>query len=123
MKTPSQYKNILAALDVEKIKAEVTDPAEVQEFLARLDIIQGQLKDIETSINFDIHALRSQYQGKLASLNHNPRRKGRVEEEQHVEDKQEEKLAPYQEVKAEVQALLAELDEKRDALAKRPSGA
>ena len=123
MKTPIQYKNMLAALGIDQIKTEDISPTEVQEHLTKLADIQTQIKNIETNLNLDMHALRSQYHGRLSSLNQNPKRKGRAGEEQLVEDKREAKLAPYAEIKAEIQTLLADLEEKRSVLEKRTPSA
>jgi hypothetical protein len=123
MKTPIQYKNMLAALGIDPIKTEDISSTQAQERLVTLADIQTQIKDIETSLNLDMHALRSQYHGRLASLNQKPKRKGRAGEEQLVEDKRDAKLAPYGEVRAEIQTLLANLEEQRSALEKLTAGA
>ena len=110
---------MLETLGIDQIITEDVTPAEAHEHLTKLAEIETQIKDIETSLNFDLHALRSQYSGRLASLNQNPRRKGRADQEQLVEDKRNAKLAPYAELKAEIQTLLADLEQKRSVLEKR----
>ncbi len=118
MKTPHQYTSQLADLGLDQIQVKDLAPAEAQQALARLAGIQSQLKDLETSLNMDIHALRSQYQGRIAALSITTHHKARVEEEQRAAEERDAKLAPYEEVKTQLQALLATLEEKRTALKK-----
>jgi len=118
MKTPIQYKNQLAGLSLDQVKTEGATQDEAQKSLARLDEIHAHVRDLEVSLNLDIHALRSQYQGRIASLSINPHHKPRVEEEQRVEEERDNKLAPYEAVKTQIHELLAELDQKRALLEK-----
>ena len=123
MKTPHQYQNQLADLGLDQIVVDGVAPSEVQKALTRLTEIHLHIKDLETSLNMDIHALRSQYQGRIAALSITTHHKARVEEEQRAEEERDAKLAPYEEVKSKLQALLVTLEEKRAALEKvTPAG-
>ena len=70
----------------------------------------------------DMHALRAQFQGRIASLKITTHHKAKVDEEQRAEEERDAKLAPYDEIKAQLQALLVTLEEKRMALEKVASG-
>ncbi len=124
MKTPAQYQHQIAEFDVEKIKVEGATPAEIQAGLDLAQAMHDQLREIERSLNLDLHALRSQFQGKEASINlMNQRRmsgKRRAEEEQRLQEVEQGKLAPYEEVKKALEALLAGLEEKRSQLESAP---
>jgi hypothetical protein len=122
MKTPTQYKNQLTELGLDQIKIDGVTHPEAQKVLTRLAEIHSHLKDLETSLNLDIHALRSQYQGRIAALSINTHHKAKVEEEQRAEEERDTKLAPYEEVKSQLQALLVTLEEKRAALEKVAPG-
>jgi len=118
MKTPHQYTSQLAELGLDQIVVEGVTGAEAQQALARLAEIHSHLKDLETSLNLDMHALRSQYQGRIAALSITAHHKSRSEEEQRVTEERDAKLAPFEEVKTQLQGLLAALEEKRAALEK-----
>lgn len=118
MKTPLQYKNLINELDLDQIKTENIDPADVKQSISHLMEIQNQLKNTEISLNMDIHALRSQYQGRIKSLSINPHHKPRVEEEQRVQDERDAKLAPYEEVKNQIQTLIEETSKRLAMLEK-----
>jgi hypothetical protein len=123
MKTPNQYKNMLADLAIDQIQVEGLTPAQAQEHLTRLNEIHVKIKDLESSLNFDVHSIRSQFHGRLASFDRNPRRKVHSSEEHLVEDQQEGKLAPYLEIKEQVQKMLAEIEQKRSSLEQSQSKA
>ena len=118
MKTPYQYKSLLGELGLDQVTTEGITGAEAQKVVDRLAEIHTHLKDLETSLNMDMHALRSQYQGRIAALKITTHHKSKVEEEHRVEEEQNAKLAPYDEVKSQLQAQLAVIDEKRTALEK-----
>jgi len=118
MKTPIQYKNQLTELGIDQIKTDGESQAEAENSLSQLAEILQHVKDIETSLNMDIHALRSQFQGRIGALSINQHHKSRVEEEQRVVEERDTKLAPYEEVKSQLQTLLAELEEKKANLEK-----
>ena len=122
MKTPIQYKNQLGELGLDQIKIDGLTGAETQKVAGRLTEIQTHLKDLETSLNMDMHALRSQFQGRIGALKIATHHKSRIEEEQRVEEERDAKLAPYEEVKSELLALLVALEEKRTALEKVAAG-
>ena len=122
MKTPYQYKSLLGDLGLDQIQTDGITDADAQKVHARLIEIQIHLKDIETSLNMDMHALRAQYQGRIGALKIATHHKSRVEEEQRVEEERDAKMAPYEEVKAQLQALLVTLEEKRAALEKVAPG-
>jgi hypothetical protein len=119
MKTPLQYKNQLVDLGIDQIPAENISPAEAKQNLEQLEVIHARIRDTETGLNMDIHALRSQFQGRLAALGINSKRKVRSGEEQRVEEESDIRLAPYEEVKAQIQTLLKEIEEKRALLDKK----
>jgi hypothetical protein len=123
MKTPHQYQNLLTDLGLDQIMVDGITHSEAQKALTRLTEIHVHLKDLETSLNMDIHALRSQYQGRIAALSITTHHKAKVEEEQRAEEERDNRLAPYEEVKSQLQALLVTLDEKRAALEKVATGA
>ena len=118
MKTPHQYTSQFADLGLDQIKVEGLTQAEAQQALTRLAEIHSHLKDLETSLNLDMHALRSQFQGRIAALSITTHHKARVEEEQRAAEERDAKLAPFEEVKTQLQGLLAVLEEKQAALAK-----
>jgi hypothetical protein len=122
MKTPHQYKSQLEDLGLDQVKIEGITRSDAQSALTRLKDIHTHLKDLETGLNMDMHALRSQYQGRIAALSITTHHKAKVEEEQRAEEERNAKLAPYEEVKSQVQALLVTLEEKRTALEKAASG-
>ncbi len=122
MKTPHQYQSQLTEYDLDQIKVEGLSKSQAQKELARLSEIQSHLRDMETSLNMDIHALRSQFQGRIAALSITTHHKSKIEEEQRVEEERNTKLAPYEQVKSQIQGMLATLEEKRGALEKAAPG-
>ncbi len=118
MKTPIQYKNQLADLVVDQIKTDGVTPDEAKKSLDRLAEIHARIRDLDVSLNLDIHALRSQYQGRIAALSINPHGKPRIEEEQRVEEERDHKLAPYDAVRIQLHELMTAVDEKRALLEK-----
>lgn len=111
MKTPAQYLHQLSDFNLES--ASSAEALETQ---------HTRLKELEASLNRDLHALHSQFQGRVSSLHiPTPRKhsgKEKAEEEQRALDEQKGKLAPYEEIKAKIEALLAQVDEKRSQLEK-----
>ena len=118
MKTAQQYKNQVAEIDLAQIKTENLTPAEAKQNLSRLEEIHTRVRELEVSLNLDIHALRSQYQGRIASHSINPRHNARIEEERRVEEERDAKLAPYEEARTQVRTLITELAEKQAVLEK-----
>ena len=111
MKTPAQYLHQLSEFHL--------DDANTAE---SLETLHTQLREIETSLNRDLHALHSQFQGRVSSM-HIPtprkqRGKEKAEEEQRTLDVEKDRLSPYEDVKTRIEALLAQVDEKRSQLEK-----
>ncbi len=118
MKTPLQYKKQIEELGLDQIKTEDLTPEEVKQSISRLAEAQTHLRNIEVGLNMDMHALRSQYQGRIAALSINTGRKPRVEEEQRAQEERDTKLAPFEDVKTQLQALITDISEKLTALGK-----
>jgi hypothetical protein len=118
MKTPQQFKNIINDLDLSQIRTENLTPEEAKQNLARLAEMHMQMREMEVNLNLEIHALRSQYQGRMAAVGINPRRHARMENERHIEEERDSRLAPYEEVRDQVRSMMAELAEKQASLEK-----
>ena len=107
MKTPAQYQHQISALNFEAASSR-----------EQLEDLHTQLRELIASLNRDLHALQSQYQGRVASI-HIPTPhqqhsgKERSEEEQRALEGRQEKVAPYEDLKVKAEALMAQLDEKR----------
>lgn len=112
MKTPAQYQHDLAALDVEGFKTDGLSEAEAAQSLERVKDVEEKLKQIDNALRLDIHALRSQFQGRMTSLNVANQHKGgksRGEEEERLQEERDSKLAPYEEMKKRVEELLEKI--------------
>jgi hypothetical protein len=118
MKTPTQYRKLIADLSVDQIPLGGKTPDETQKILGQLNELHTQIHDLEVNLNQDIHALRAQYQGKLVALGINSRRKIQIGEEQRIEAEREERLSPYEEIKKQLQALLTQIEEKQAGISK-----
>ncbi len=111
MKTPAQYAHEISSLNLDEITS-----AEA------LEAFHTRLREVEASLNRDLHALHAQYQGRVSSMHIPTARhhsgKEKAEEEHRTMDEQTSKLAPYEDVKAKIEALMAQVDEKRAQLEK-----
>jgi hypothetical protein len=111
MKTPAQYQHQIAAIDLEAASSK-----------EELEAIHTQLRELIASLNRDLHALQSQYQGRFASVHiptpqkHSGREK--AEEEQQALEGRNEKMGPYEDARVKADALMAKLDEKRSQMEK-----
>lgn len=120
MKTPTQYKKTIADLGIQSFPDHANSPEEKQKHLAYLNELHLKIRDLEITLNQDIHALRSQYQGKLAALSVNARRKIQLGEEQRIEAERDLRLSPYEEIKKQLQVLLTQIEEKLSEIEKIP---
>lgn len=120
MKTPAQYQHEVDDLDLDGIlHTEGVTGDQAQQTLETLRAIQEKLRQMETNLNLEIHALRAQYQGRAAALNvQNARRSGRksAEDGQRLEDERESKLTPYEEVRKKIEEALQRVDQARGQL-------
>lgn len=125
MKTPAQYQHELAALDAEGIKTDGLSEAEAAQSLEKVKDVEEKLKQIDNGLGLDIHALRAQFQGRMASLNIANQRKGgkaRTEEEQRLHEERDSKLAPYEEIKKRVDELMEKVGNIRSDLERAVPG-
>jgi hypothetical protein len=121
MKTPAQYEHELTDLNCEEIIAEGASGKENSQALEKLTEAEEKLRQIDTSLNLDLHALRAQFQGRQAALNmQNTQRGGhnRVDDEQRLGDERESKLTPYEDVKKRIEDCLHQLEQARSKLEK-----
>jgi len=126
MRSPAQYQHEVAELNTEEIKTDGLSEAEAKRALEQVTQLQEKLRQIENSLNLDLHALRSQYQGRSAALNiQNQKKSGkaRMDEEQRLEDERTSRLAPYEEVKKQIVSQLEQLEKTRMDLEKAVPGA
>jgi hypothetical protein len=116
MKTPAQYEHELNELNCDGIIAEGASGKEKPQALEKLTEAEEKLRQIENSLNLDLHALRAQFQGRQAALKmQNTQRGGRnkVDDEQRLGDERESKLTPYEDVKKRIEGCLQQLEQAR----------
>ena len=126
MRSPAQYQHDVAEFQSEEIKTDGLSEAETRQSLEKIAQLQEKLRQVENSLNLDLHALRSQYQGRSAALNiQNQKKSGkaRMDEEQRLEDERTAKLAPYEEIKNQIVSLLESLEKTRMELERAVPGA
>ncbi len=120
MKTPAQYQHEIASLDLEAIPSTVPAGEEAGKALSLVAEAQEKLKQIEIGLNYDIHALRSQYHGREAALNSMAQRriggKNKAEEEQRIQEERESKIGPYEEIRTLINDQLARLEQVKSEL-------
>jgi hypothetical protein len=126
MRTAAQYQHDVDALDSEGIKTAGLSESEAQQTLQKVIEAEEKLRQIENSLNLDLHALDRQYHGRATSMNlQNANRGGRAkgEEEQRLEEEKKHKLAPYEDVKKKIETLLPQLEQIRSELERAVPGA
>ncbi len=120
MKTPAQYQHEIAGLNLEAIPSSASTGEDAGKTLSLVAEAQEKLKQIEIGLNYDIHALRSQYHGREAALNSMAQRriggKNKAEEEQRIQEERESKIGPYEEIRKLINEQLARLDEIKSEL-------
>jgi len=131
MTTPAQYQHQLSQLRLEDIRVDGVTPAEARESLNQLLDLEKHAQEIERAVNLDIQVLRSHYQGRQASavagnssrvIVSNKRRVGgsmRAEEIERLTAEWDSKLNPLEEIKKEIQELLAKSEVSRQKLEKQ----
>ncbi len=125
MKTPAQYQHEVSEVSAEKIKTDGLSESEARQDLDKVNQALEKLTEIENGLNLDLHALRAQYQGRAAALKMQAGRhagKSHVEEEQRLEDERQGKLAPYEEVKKQIEQLRQKLEETKGKLERAVPG-
>ena len=120
MTTPAQYRHQLDALKLAEIPTDGLKPGDAQQSLLLLQDLTRQAQEIERSVTLQIQALRAQYQARRASAQagassrimvSNKRRMGgkmRQEEMEKLDAERDEKIGPLEEIKKEVEELLAQ---------------
>ncbi len=110
MKTTAQYRHDIQAIHPDEIK---TEGLTADQARANLDEAEAQLRAIERALNLDLHALRSQFQGRASALNiQNAKKSGRnrAEDEERLQEEETSRLAPYEDVKKEIEAALQKIE-------------
>ncbi|MCL4559430.1 MAG: hypothetical protein M1281_02300 [Chloroflexi bacterium] len=127
MKTPAQYQHEIAELHLDEIDSQGLPGEESGKNLSRIEEVQEKLRQIEMGLNFDMHALRSQFHGRQAALNAMTQRrvggKNKAEEEQRIAEERENKLGPYEEIHKHITEQLAHLDQLKGELGASTPGA
>lgn len=125
MRSPAQYEHEVAELKSEEIKTDGLSEAEARQTLEKVTQLHEKLRQVENNLNLDLHALRSQFQGRSAAMNlQNQRKSGKAKmEEQRLEDERTAKLAPYEEVKNQIVSMLEALEKTRADLERAVPGA
>ena len=119
MKTPTQYQHDLGELHAEDVHTDGLSEGEARQHLEKVNQMLEKLSEMENSLNLDLHAMRAQYQGRASALQmQTGRHAGRshVEEEQRLEDERLSKLAPYNEVRTQIEQLREQLEGARGKL-------
>ncbi len=125
MRTAAQYQHDVDELNCEGIQTAGLSESEASKTLKKIVETEEKLRQIEASLNLDLHALERQYQGRATSMQiQNPNRSSHVREEEHrLDDEKQHKLAPYEEVKKKIEELRPQLEKMRAELEKAAPGA
>lgn len=106
MKTPAQYQHEIQNMHLDQIE---------EADAARLEEMEHALVELERRIGSDLQALRTQHLGQMAAL-HAPSARRRpskaiVDQEQRAQGDRENKLHPYEELRAEVKGCLEKVQQ------------
>lgn len=128
MTTPAQYRHQLDEISSGQIPTENLTPVQVKENLAKLAGLVSQAQELERALNLDLQVLRTQYRSRAAAASsglssrvrvsnrNRPGSKDRAEEVEHITAERDARLAPYEEVKQDLEKFLASLDVLRQNL-------
>jgi hypothetical protein len=128
MTTPAQYRHQIEQLDLDSIRLDGLSPEEAQRSLEAVTELQARAQEIERAIHLDIQVIRTQYQRReraasagvsnQSNLNSKRRMSSRVREEEvaKVDAERDARIAPYDEVRKEIEKLLASAGAARKTL-------
>jgi len=128
MTTPAQYRHQIEQLDLDSIRLEGLTPEEAQRSLDAVADLQAHAQEIERAIHLDIQVIRTQFQrleraasagvSNQSNLTSKRRMSSRVRDEEvaKVDTERDARLAPYEEVRQEIEKLLASAGSARTAL-------
>ncbi len=128
MTTPAQYHHQLVELSETTFPVDDLSPAQVKKSLAKLSDQIQHAQEIERALNLDIQVIRTQFRSRVAAASsglssrvmvshkNRPGSKDRAGEVDLINTERESKLAPYEEVKKEIEEYLAGLDITRTKL-------
>ncbi len=125
MRTAAQYQHDVDGLNSEDIQTTGLSENEARQTLEKVVETEQKLRQIEASLNLDLHALERQYRGRETSVQlQNPNRSSHAREEEHrLDEEKQHKLAPYEEVKKRIDELLPQVEKMRGELEKTVPGA
>jgi membrane protein involved in colicin uptake len=128
MTTPAQYHHQLEQLDLDAIPVDGLSPEAARSSLDALTDLQARAQEIERAVILDIQVIRTQYQrleraasagvSNQSNLNSKRRMSSRVREEEiaKVDAERDSRLAPYEEVRQEIEKLLGSAGSARKKL-------
>jgi predicted nuclease with TOPRIM domain len=120
MRTAVQYQHDVDGLNCEGIQTTGLSASDARQTLQKVVEIEEKLRQIDASLNLDLHALERQFQGRATSMqiqSANRSSHGR-EEEHRLDEEKRQKLAPYEDIKKRVDELLPKVVKMREDLEK-----
>jgi hypothetical protein len=128
MTTPAQYHHQLTELSETTFSTDDLTPAKAKASLAKLAEQIQNAQEVERALNLDMQVIRTQFRSRAAAASsglssrimvsnrNRPGSKDRAGEVDQINSERDAKLAPYEEVKKQVEEYLASLDVTRQKL-------
>ncbi len=123
MRTAAQYQHDVDGLNCEGIQTAGLSGDEARQTLQKVVEIEEKLRQIDGSLNLDLHALERNFQGRATSMQiQSANRSSHAREEEHrLDEEKQHKLAPYEDIKKRVDELLPKVAKMREDLEKASS--
>jgi predicted nuclease with TOPRIM domain len=120
MRTAAQYQHDVEGLNIEGIQTSGLSGNDASQTLQKVVEIEEKLRQIDASLNLDLHALERQFQGRATSMQiQGANRSSHMREEEHrLDEEKQHKLAPYEDLKKRVDELLPKVAKMREELEK-----
>jgi hypothetical protein len=120
MRSAAQYQHDVDGLNCDGIQTAGLSGNEARQALQKVVEIEEKLRQIDASLNLDLHALERNFQGRATSMQiQSANRSSHAREEEHrLDEEKQHKLAPYQDIKKRVDELLPKVATMREELEK-----